>query len=361
LGILLTEACASKTQKEFTMKYNTIIGIDLAKNVFQVCIATTQGQVKTNKTVTRGQLLEVITRQPPALIVMEACGGAHDWARRFRQVGHEVRLIAPQYVTPFRQGQKNDHNDAQALTEAGLRPGIPSVPIKTVEQQDTQALHRVRERLVKNRTALVNQIRGLLLEYGLVIPQGIYRLRKQLPRILEDAENGLTMDFRDVLESLSTELSDIDGRIAEATKRITRQSREREACRRLRTIDGVGPLSATALEAALGNGQCFETGRQVSAWLGLVPRQHSSGGKTRLGRITKRGNGYLRRLLIHGARSVVSRARGKADTQSLWIQQLVARVGLPRTYVAVANKIARVAWALLRTGESYRKPTTPPA
>jgi transposase len=199
------------------------------------------------------------------------------------------------------------------------------------------------------------------LEYGLVIPQGIYRLRKQLPRILEDAENGLTMDFRDVLESLSTELSDIDGRIAEATKRITRQSREREACRRLRTIDGVGPLSATALEAALGNGQCFETGRQVSAWLGLVPRQHSSGGKTRLGRITKRGNGYLRRLLIHGARSVVSRARGKADTQSLWIQQLVARVGLPRTYVAVANKIARVAWALLRTGESYRKPTTPPA
>jgi transposase len=342
------------------MTHNTIIGIDIAKNVFQVCIATTKGQVKTNKTVTRGKLLTVITRQPPAFIVMEACGGAHDWARRFIQVGHEVRLIAPQYVTPFRHGQKNDHNDAQALTEAGLRPGIPSVPIKTIAQQDLQTMHRVRDRLVKNRTALVNQIRGLLMEYGIVIPQGIYRLRKQLPRLLEDAENGLTMDFRDVLQSLWTELSHLDGCIAEAGKRIARQSREREASQRLLSIDGVGPLTATALEAPLGNGQCFETGRQVSAWLGLVPRQHTSGGKTRLGRITKRGNSYLRRLLIHGARSVVSRARGKADAQSLWMQQLVARVGLQKTYVAVANKITRVAWALLRTGESYHKPMAPP-
>ena len=339
------------------MKYNTIIGIDLAKNIFQVCISTTKGQVKTNKTVSRGKLLAFIARQPPSLIVMEACSGAHDWARRFMQVGHEVRLLAPQYVKPFRHGQKNDRNDAQALTEAGLRPGIPSAPIKTAEQQDSQALHRVRERLVKNRTALVNQIRGLLSEYGIVIPKGIHRLRKRLPRVLEDAENGLTMDFRDVLQSLSTELSDLDVRIAEATKRITRQSREREACRRLQTIDGVGPLTATALEAALGNGQCFETGRQVSAWLGLVPYQHSSGGKIRLGGISKRGNGYLRRLLIHGARSVVSRARGKTDRQSLWITQLVARVGLNKTYVAVANKMARVAWALLRTGQPYRKPS----
>ena len=312
------------------MKHHTIIGIDLAKNVLQVCIATTTGHVKTNKTVTRGKLLALITRQPSALIVMEACSGAHDWARRFLHVGHEVRLIAAQYVTPFRHGQKNDRNDAQALTEAGLRPGIPSVPIKTIAQQDLQALHRVRERLVKNRTALVNQIRGLLMEYGIVIPKGIYRLRKQLPRILEDAENGLTMDFRDVLQSLATELSDLDVRIVEATRRITHHSRAREACQRLQAIDGIGPLSATALEAALGNGQCFTTGRQVSAWLGLVPCQHSSGGKTHLGSISKRGNGYLRRLLIHGARSVVSRARGKTDHQSRWITQLVARIGLQK-------------------------------
>ena len=339
------------------MQHHTIIGIDLAKNVFPVCIATTKGQVKTNKTVTRGKLLDFITRQPPALIVMEAGSGAHDWARRFLALGHEVRLIAAQYVTPFRHGQKNDRNDAQALTEAGVRPGMPSVPIKTVAQQDMQAVHRVRERLVKHRTALVNQIRGLLLEYGLAIPQGIYRLRRRLPGLLEDAENGLTLAFRDVLQSLAMELHDLDSRIAEATKRITRHSREREACQRLQGMDGVGPLTATALEAALGNGHCFETGRQVSAWLGLVPRQHSSGGKARLGSISKRGNEYLRRLLIHGARSVVSRVRGKTAPQSQWITQLVARGGRNKACVAVTNKIARVAWALLRTGQSYRKPT----
>jgi transposase len=219
----------------------------------------------------------------------------------------------------------------------------------------------VRERLVKQRTALGNQLRGLLLEYGLVIPQGLHHLRQRLPQLLEDAENGLTLTLRDVLQSLATELRDLDGRIAEATKRITHHSREREACQRLQAIDGVGPLSATALEAALGNGQCFETGRQVSAWLGLVPRQHSSGGKTRLGSISKRGNEYLRRLLIHGARSVVSRARKKMDCQSLWITRLVARVGMNKACVAVANKMARVAWALLRTGHAYRKPTAPAA
>lgn len=343
------------------MQTNTMIGIDLAKQVFQVCIATTKGHVKTNKTVTRGKLEALIARQPPAVIVMEACGGAHEWARRFVSLGHEVRLLAPQYVTPFRRGQKNDYNDAQALVEAGGRSGMRTVPIKTVEQQDLQALHRVRERLVKNRTALVNQIRGLLAEYGLVMPQGIYGVRKRLPQLVEDADNGLTLGFREVLQSLVTELKSLDACIAEATKRITRQSREREACQRLLSIDGVGPLSATALEAALGNGQCFKTGRQVSAWLGLVPRQHSSGGTTRLGPITKRGNSYLRRLLIHGARSIVSRVHGKTDTQSVWIQQLVARIGLPKAYVAVANKIARVAWAVLRTGERYQKPAELPA
>jgi transposase len=248
------------------MKHHTIIGIDLAKNVFQVGIATTQGHVKTNKTVTRGKLLDVITRQPPALIVMEAGSGAHDWARRFLALGHEVRVIAAQYVTPFRHGQKHDRHEAQALTAAGLRPGIPSVPLKTVAQQDMHALHRVRERLVKHRTALVNQLRGVLLAYGLVIPQGISRRRRRLPGLREDAENGLTLEFRDVLQRLATELHDLDGRIAEATKRSTRHSRAREACQRLQGMAGVGPLTATALEAALGNGQCVATGRQVAAW-----------------------------------------------------------------------------------------------
>ena len=174
------------------MAQHMIIGIDLAKHVFQVCMVTPTGTLKTNTTVARGKLLTFIARQPPALIFMEACGGAHDWARRFRVVGHEVRLLAPQYVTPFRRGQKNDPNDALALTEAGQRPNIPTVPMKTIEQQDLQALHRVRERLVKHRTAVVNQVRGLLLEYGMVIPQGIARLRKRLPRVLEEADNGLS-------------------------------------------------------------------------------------------------------------------------------------------------------------------------
>jgi transposase len=332
------------------MAQQTIIGIDLAKHVFQVCMVTPTGTLKTNTTVARGKLLALIARQPPALIFMEACGGAHDWARRFCAMGHEVRLLAPQYVTPFRRGQKNDPNDALALTEAGQRPHIPTVPIKTVEQQDLQALHRVRERLVKNRTAVVNQVRGLLLEYGIVIPQGIARLRKRLPRVLEEADNGLSFLMRDLLQSLQSELSALDTRITDVTGQLAR----------LQEMEGIGPLSATALVAALGHGHDFQTGRQVAAWLGLVPRQHSSGGTTRLGGITKGGNSYVRRLLIHGARSVISHVRDKPDAKSAWIRQLVARIGVNKACVAVANKMARVAWALLHTGEHYRKPVALP-
>src|SRR5215468_174242 len=196
--------------EESTMTHKTIIGVDLAKHVFQVCMVNHKGTLKTNTTVTRGKRLAFVARQPPALVVMEACGGAHDWARRFRAVGHDVRLLAPQYVTPFRRGQKNDPNDALALTEAGQRPNIPTVPIKTIEQQDLQALHRVRERLVKHRTALVNQARGLLLEYGMVIPHGLAHLRKRLPRVLEEADNGLSFLMRDLLQSLQSELSALD-------------------------------------------------------------------------------------------------------------------------------------------------------
>jgi transposase len=259
-------------------------------------------------------------------------------------------------VTPFRRGQKNDPNDALALTEAGQRPHIPTVPIKTVEQQDIQALHRVRERLMKNRTAVVNQVRGLLLEYGIVIPQGIARFRKRLPRVIEEAENGLSLVLRDLLQSLLSELSVLDTRITDVTGQLTRLSHEMEACQRLQEMEGIGPLSATALVAALGNGHDFQTGRQVAAWLGLVPRQHSSGGTTRLGGITKGGNSYVRRLLIHGARSVISHVRDKPDAKSAWMRQLVTRIGVNKACVAVANKMARVAWALLHTGEHYRKP-----
>ena len=342
------------------MAQQTIIGIDLAKHVFQVCMVTPIGTLKTNTTVARGKLLALIARPPPALLFMEACGGAHDWARRFCAMGHEVRLLAPQYVPPFRRGQKNDPNDALALTEAGQRPHIPTVPIKTVEQQDIQALHRVRERLVKNRTAVVNQVRGLLLEYGIVIPQGIARLRKRLPRVIEEADNGLSFLMRDLLQSLQSALSALDARITEVPCQLTRLSHEMEACQRLQEMEGIGPLRATALVAALGNGHDFHEGRQGAAWLGLVPRQHSSGGTTRLGGITKGGNSYVRRLLIHGARSVLSHVRDKPDAKRAGIRQLVARIGGNKACGAVANKMARVAWALLHTGEQYRKPVVLP-
>jgi len=338
------------------MAQQMIIGIDLAKHVFQVCMVTPTGTLKTNTTVARGKLLTFIARPPPALIFMEACGGAHDWARRFCALGHAVRLLAPQYVTPFRRGQKNDPNDALALTEAGQRPHIPTVPIKTVEQQDIQALHRVRERRMKNRTAVVNQVRGLLLEYGIVIPQGIARFRKRLPRVIEEADHGVSFVLRDLLQSLQSDLHALDTRVVEVTCQLTRLSHELEACQRLQEMEGIGPLSATALVAALGNGHDFQTGRQVAAWLGLVPRQQSSGGTTRLGGITKGGNGYVRRLLMHGARSVIGHVRDKPDAKSAWIRQLVTRIGVNKACVAVAKKMARVAWALLHTGEQYRKP-----
>jgi len=263
------------------MAQQMIIGIDLAKHVFQVCMVTPTGTLKTNTTVARGKLLTFMARPPPALIFMEACGGAHDWARRFCALGHDVRLLAPQYVTPFRRGQKNDPNDALALTEAGQRPHIPTVPIKTVEQQDIQALHRVRERRMKNRTAVVNQVRGLLLEYGIVIPQGIARFRTRLPRVIEEADHGVSFVLRDLLQSLQSDLHALDTRVVEVTCQLTRLSHELEACQRLQEMEGIGPLRATALVAALGNGHDFQTGRQVAAWLGLVPRQQSSGGTTR--------------------------------------------------------------------------------
>jgi transposase len=338
------------------MKSNPMIGIDLAKNIFQVCIVKRTGKVLVNKAIKRRDLTDFMTRQRPSLVVMEACSGAHYWARRFIEAGHQVRLIACQHVVAFRHGQKNDANDALALTLAVTRSTLPTVPIKSVAQQDMQSLHRVRERAVRNRTALVNQIRGLLSEYGVVIAQGIARLRSQLPRVLEDAENELSDECRYLVNCLYEELVELDQKVNHYTRQITVKANSDEACQRLRAIGGVGPLVSTALRTAIGNGECFTNGRHVSAWLGLVPRQYSSGGKTRLYGISKRGDSYLRQLLIHGARAVVTHAKGKTDAYSRWIVQLVARVGKHKAYVAVANKIARVAWALLHSGERYRQP-----
>jgi transposase len=264
-------------------------------------------------------------------------------------------MINPQYVKPYVKTQKNDYNDAEAICEAVSRPNMYFVPIKEVEHQDILAVHRVRSRLVAARTALINQIRGLLAEYGLVMPRQIGQVRRHVPTILEDAENGLSARFRASLAALYEELAELDERVRAITNEITRLCSENPRCERLAAIEGIGPITATALVAALGDVHVFRNGRQVAAWLGLVPRQYSSGGRTVLLGITKRGDRYLRMLLIHGARSVVTRAAGKTDSRSRWVNTLRQRRGFNKTCVAIANKNARIAWALLAKDEDYRR------
>ena len=285
---------------------------------------------------------------------MEACGSAHHWARRFQAMGHTVELIAAQFVKPFVKSQKNDRADAEAIAEAASRPTMRYVPIKTIEQQDVQTLHRVRSLLMRDRIAQGNQIRGLLAEYGVIVPQGSTQVRKLLPAILEDADNDLTVLTRQMFAELYERLVALDERIAHYDRQLQQLHRASPQSCRLEQVRGVGPLIATALLASIGDAKAFKNGRQFAAWLGLVPRQHSSGGKPRLLGITKRGNTYLRMLLVHGARAVVTQATRHDDPFSRWIDALRKRRGTNVTVVAVANKTARVIWAMLAKGEDYR-------
>ncbi len=330
------------------------LGIDVAKNVFQLHGADEHGNCQLRKRLTRKKLLPTIANVPPCLIAMEACGGTHHWAREFRKLGHEVKIINPQYVKPYVKTQKNDYNDAQAICEAVRRPTMRFVPVKSIEQQDMLALHRIRTRLVRGRTALVNQIRGLLTEYGLVLPLQVAQVRKHVPIILEDAENGLTTLFRECLVELYEELTAVDARMQTVTSRINQLCKESSACQRIARIEGIGPITATALVASVGDATEFKSGRQLAAWLGLVPRQYSSGDRTVLRGITKRGDAYIRSLLIHGARAVATRAPSKPDARSRWITELQRRCGFNKSCVAIANKNARIAWALLAKSEEYR-------
>ncbi len=290
----------------------------------------------------------------PCLVAMEACGGAHYWAREIRALGHEVKLIAPQYVKPYVKGNKNDYNDAEAIAEAAQRPNMRFVPLKSVEQQDIQNFHRQRERLKKERTALVNQARGLLAEYGVVIPKGVAALRRELPLILEDAENGLSGLSRELFAELLEDLRGLEERFTHCERRIKSMNQGNALCRRLDGILGIGPITASATYAAIGDGKEFNNGRHYSAWLGLVPGQHSTGGKAVLLGISKRGNTYLRQLYIHGARSVLLHSATKQDRFSRWAQSVLARRGHNKACVAVANKLARMAWAVMVKGQAYR-------
>jgi transposase len=285
---------------------------------------------------------------------MEACASSHHWARTLSELGHTVKLIAPQFVKPYVKGNKNDVNDAEAICEAVGRPIMRFVPIKTVEQQNIQALHRIRTEPVRQRTAKVNQIRGLLGEYGIVARQGVAVLRKALPEILEDAENGLMSDFRALLSGLREDLVYLDERVVTLDQAINTLAHSHVEARRLLKLRGVGPITATALIASLGDGHMFQRGRDASAWVGLVPGQHSSGGKDRLLGISKRGDVYLRTLLIHGARSAIKAAKDKEDSLSRWMQSLCSRRNKNIAAVALANKTMRMAWAMLKSGANYQ-------
>lgn len=319
----------------------TTLGIDIAKSVFQLHGTNKRGKVELKKRLRRTQLLAYMQQLPPCLVGMEACGGAHYWAKKFQTYGHTVKLIAPQYVKPYVKTNKNDYNDAEAINEAVGRPNMRFVGIKADWQQDIQALHRVRSRLMQTRTALANQIRGLLMEYGLVIPKQIAQIRKGLPLILGDAENELSDQTRALFAELYEELQDLDRRITRQDKQLLAIHKASEVCQRLGEVEGIGPLTATAFVSALGDAKMFKRGRDCSAWLGLVPRQFSSGGKTILGSISKRGDRYLRTNLIHGARSVISKAGNKTDARSRWIQQLKSRVGMNKACVALATNSRR--------------------
>ncbi len=290
-----------------------IIGLDLAKHIFQVHGVDAEGRPCLRKRLRRSQVAHFFANLPPCVVGMEACCGAHYWSRVIGRRGHTARLIAPQFVKPYVKSNKNDANDAEAICEAVGRPQMRFVPAKSVEQQDIQSLHRVRSRLVSSRTQLANQIRGLLAEYGIVLPEHVSQLRRGLPLILEDATNELAAFGRRMFASLYDELLSLEQKIRAIDGQIWAVYQASESCRRIAAVEGIGPLIATALVAAISDGKTFKNGRRFAAWLGLVPRQHSSGGKARLLGISKRGDAYLRTLLIHGARSVVYRASQKTD------------------------------------------------
>jgi len=344
-----------KHSKAGTIK---VVGIDLAKTTFHLHGVDAHGIVVMRKKLSRSKLMAFMANLPPCLAGMEACGGAHDWARKFREMGHDVRLMSPQFVKPYVKSNKNDMVDAEAICEAAGRPNTRFVPIKGIEQQDIQSLHRAREQAVKNRTAQSNQIRGLLMEYGIVLGKGVARLRKALPEVLEDADNSLSDMFRELLCGLADELRRLDERIAAYDMQIKHLRTESYACQRLMTIPGVGPMTATALAASVGDAKAFANGREMSAWLGLVPRQCSTGGKPKLLGISKRGDTYLRKLLIHGARSALQFADRKQDRRSRWAMEVEGRRGRNIAAVALANKMVRSAWVLLSRNEEYQMTTT---
>jgi transposase len=327
-----------------------LLAIDLGKQSFHIHGIDSDGVIISRK-ISRAKVISAIAELAPAVIAMEACASAHYWGRRFLATGHQIRLINPRFVKPFVKGSKNDAADAEAIYEAALRPTMRFVPVKSIEQQDLQSLHRARERVVCARTALINHMRGLLAEYGVILPQGAWRFTTQVTTAIEEAE--LSELTREIFMDMLDQFNDLNRQLDKLDAQLVTICRTNETCRRLSKVPGVGPVIATALVAAVDDGRHFRSGRELAAWIGLVPRQYTTGGKPRLGGIGRRANHYLRRQMIHGARSVVMRLAKHDDRRSEWLKGLAARRGFNRTIVALANKTARIVWALLTRNEDY--------
>jgi transposase len=330
------------------------VGIDLGKTSFHLVALGEKGKVLLKKKFTQKQLIAFTANMQTCLIGMESCSGAHFLGRALREQGHDARLMPAQFVKPYVKSHKNDFVDAEAIAEAVERENMRFVPIKTDDQLDLQALHRVRERLMTRRTALINQIRGFLLERGIVFAKSPSRLREAIPEVLENANENLTPRLRNLIAMLWSEWKDLELQIVEMNDEVERIASSDDACRRLQQVPGIGPLVATAIVASIGNGAAFSKGREFAAWLGLLPNQRSTGGKTKLGAISKRGNCYLRKILIHGARAVVLRSKRDRLAMGAWMTSLETRAPRNVLIVATAHKLARIAWAVLSTGQDYR-------
>lgn len=332
-----------------------VLGIDLAKNVFQLHGMDESGKCVLRKRLARAKFIEFMARLPVCVIGLEACGGSHYWARYLKRLGHEVRMMSPQFVKPYVKSNKNDRNDAQGIAEACTRGHMRFVAVKTVEQQDVLMLHRSRELAIKQRTAQANQIRGMLNEYGVILAKGINHI-KEVPTLLEEHPDKLTVIARELITHLYEQFKHYDSLVKKYDAWIENLSKDDTMWQELQKIPGVGPLIASAAMATIGDAKVFKNGRELSAYLGLVPKQHSSGEKIRLGGMSKRGDGYMRKLLIQGARNIVMTCERKKDKLSGWVAKQKQRSGFNKAAVALANKNARTIWAMLATGECYRQP-----
>ena len=335
------------------MNEHNVISIDLAKNVFQVCLLNKHNKVVFNKKTRRTNLVEMVLKLDCKRIVMEACYSSNYWGRHFQQLGYIVDLIPPHQVKPFVVGNKNDHNDAIAIAEASARPKARFVRVKTLEQQDIQSLDRIRDRLIKSRTSVANQLRGLLAEYGVIIEKSIASLRKEIPALLECPNNQLTVTAREFVYELHQELMSTDQKIKSNEAKASQLLSQNDDYIRLQTIPGIGPIAGRGLIGSINDPNMFKNGRQMAAWIGITPKQHASGEQSRMGGISKRGNNALRKQLIHGARAVIRWCEGKDDHLSLWLQNLLLKKPKSKVIVALANKLARISWAVLSKKETY--------